>query len=228
LFGGFGVFLVASAVYGAAALPENQPITLPIAVGAFVLNVLIFVGATAVLGVWRKRFTWAEIGWWPIKWDWSYLFWAIGLAVGFLPIRAALAFAAQSLLGGGMDDLQNRADLLGAGSHSWIGFAMTLLWVGILVPISEELYFRGLLWRWFQPRLAFWPRLLILSALFGLAHFDSVGVMVSTFLLGLFCAYAYERTRSIWCPIAIHAVNNSLSVILLYFALWLAKFLGNF
>ena len=43
--------------------------------------------------------------------------------------------------------------------------------------------------------------------------------MASTFFLGVLCALAYERSRSLWLSIAIHAVNNSLAVLLLYAAL---------
>jgi membrane protease YdiL (CAAX protease family) len=36
----------------------------------------------------------------------------------------------------------------------------------------------------------------------------------------------YERTRSIWAPIAIHVVNNSTSVILVYLVMLLQPLLG--
>ena len=88
----------------------------------------------------------------------------------------------------------------------------------MLAPISEELYFRGLIHRWFQSRLRFWPRVLLSSAIFGLAHFDSIGVAVSSFMLGLINAVAYERSESVWLPIAIHMITNSFGVILLYVA----------
>jgi membrane protease YdiL (CAAX protease family) len=178
---------------------------------------------TWVLGVGRGRFTWAEIGFWPARWQPWYLAAALGLMVAFTPLRALLALAVQWLLEGSLDSLQSRSDLLGTGLDSPVAFGLTLLFAGLLVPISEELYFRGLLLRWFQPRLGRWPRIVLTAVLFGLAHFDSVGVMVSTFLLGLFCADAYERTRSIWFAIAIHAVNNSVAVFLLYFTVWVTN-----
>jgi membrane protease YdiL (CAAX protease family) len=57
---------------------------------------------------------------------------------------------------------------------------------------------------------------LLSSALFALGHFDSAGVVASSFFLGLVCAVALERGRSLWLPVAIHALNNSLAVMLLY------------
>lgn len=220
LLGGFGLFVVASVVVGAWLAPTGE-VSLTVALAAYALNCLCLGGMTWVLGVWRGRFTWAEIGFWPARWQAWYLAAAVGLMVAFTPLRALLALAAQVLLEGGMESLQSRSALLGTGMDSAAGFVLTLLFAGLLVPISEELYFRGLLLRWFQPRLGRWSRIVLTATLFGLAHFDSVGVVVSTFLLGLFCAYAYERTRSIWFAIAIHAVNNSVAVLLLYFAAWL-------
>lgn len=228
LVGGFGLYLVASLAYGAAFVRDPNDLPLNIVVGLFALNLACLGGMTLVLGVWRKRLTLAELGVWPVRWEWRYLFWAAGLAVAFMPIRMVLALGAQWLLEGSFDSLQMRENLFSAGQNSVGEAAVMLLWAGLLVPLSEELYFRGLLLRWFQPRLGLWPRVLVVALLFALAHFDNVGSMVSTFFLGVFCAYAVERTRSIWFAVAIHAVNNSLALGLLYGLLWLSTWLKTF
>ena len=97
---------------------------------------------------------------------------------------------------------------------------MTFLGVGLLAPVSEELYFRGLLHGWFRSRrFAFWLRVLLSSTLFAVAHFDSVAVVASSFVLGVANALLYEWSRSIWVPIAMHVLTNSIAVELLYAAL---------
>lgn len=229
LLGGFGLYLLTSVGY--ALLLQRlgiQTLSLPVVLGMLTLNLLCFGGMTLALGVGRQRLTLAELGVWPLRWEKSYLFWALGLAIAFMPVRLALAGAVAWLLQESPDNLQARADLLGAGTDTLGGAALMLLWAGVLVPISEELYFRGLLLRWFQPRLGLWPRVLVVAALFGVAHFDSPGLMLSAFLLGVFCTYAFERTRSIWFPIAIHAINNSLALLLYYVLLWLTDWLSTF
>jgi len=57
---------------------------------------------------------------------------------------------------------------------------------------------------------------LISAALFGLGHFDSIGVAVAAFMMGIVNAWVYARTRSLWMSIAIHAVTNSSAIILLF------------
>ncbi len=63
-----------------------------------------------------------------------------------------------------------------------------------------------------------WSAVLLSALLFGLAHFDSPGVAVSSVVLGAVAALMYERTRSIWACIALHALNNSVAISLVYLA----------
>ena len=102
-----------------------------------------------------------------------------------------------------------------------LNFLVSLLIIAVLVPISEELYFRGLLYRWFRLRFRLWPAVLLSSLLFGLAHYDSLAVVISSFVLGVVNALAMERTKSIWVPIVMHAVTNGVAVAVMYaFLVW--------
>jgi len=93
------------------------------------------------------------------------------------------------------------------------------------VPISEELFFRGAIFTVLRDHWPVWAAVLISSALFGLGHADSLGVVAASFVMGVVNAIAFEKTRSIWVPVAIHAANNSLAIILVYLAAYLAKML---
>ena len=221
LVGGFGVFSLASIGVGYLI-----PFLGQWSIVLVVLSNVAFIGGSAwYLGVLRKKTSWDAMGFLPVKWNWGWLFVAIGLSVTLMPVRGLVGLLVSYLVEGGIDSLQTRADLImgGAMEFSWLGFSLTFLFVGIIAPISEELYFRGLLHRFFQPYLKFWPRVLVSSMLFSLAHFDSIGVVVSSFLMAVVIAIAYERTKSLWLPIAIHITTNSIAVIILY--LWL--FLNN-
>lgn len=223
LLGGFGLFLVVSLAAGMLIRQAGLWVT---ALALF-LNILFIGGGVWMWGVRRGKTSWREMGFWPIKWNWRWLPLALGLTVAFLPLRALLGVLVQLALEGNMDSLEGRTNILTAGGESSLaGFLITLIGAGILVPIAEELYFRGLIHRWFQPRLAFWPRVLVSSILFALAHFDSVGVVASSYVMGVVNAVAYEKSKSLWLPILIHMSTNSIAVLFLYTAMWAQQFVG--
>jgi len=152
--------------------------------------------------------------------QWRWLLAALAVSAALIPLRIFVGYVVLLLAEGGIESVQARVDLISVGmSFSWANFALTFLGAGLLAPISEELYFRGLLHGWFRSRFGFWVRVLLSSTLFGLAHFDSLAVVASSFVLGVANALLYERSKSIWVPIAMHALTNSVAVILLYLAL---------
>lgn len=222
---GFGAFLLATLAVGAIVREPGSGLIL----GVGLANFLALAGTVYVIGLRGKRLSLTELGLWPVKWKWPWLLLVGGVTVLLLPIRLTLALAALFLFEGGLDSLQGRTDLLLPGL-SWPNFLASLLAIGLLAPIAEELFFRGALYGWLRRRFTLWPAVLVSAALFGLAHFDSVGVMISSFIMGLAIALIYEATGSLWTAIAIHVFNNSLAVILAYFLLWLVKLfpqLGN-
>jgi membrane protease YdiL (CAAX protease family) len=219
LLGGFGVFSLASIVLG--FIMQNASIWDTAAVA--LINFLFIGGSAYYLGVLRHKTSWKTIGIFPINWKWAWLPIAFLVSIALMPIRGLIGVIVSLLVEGGFNSLQARADLLMGGSMSFslAGFAITFVAVAVIVPISEELYFRGLLHRLFQPYFKFWPRVLLSSSLFALAHFDSIGVVVSSFIMVVVIAYAYEKVNSLWMPIAIHATTNGVAVILLYGLLFL-------
>ena len=213
LLGGFGLFAVAGVLVGRLAGPTT---TILASLAAYWLNFLCFAGAAYFLGVRRQGLSWPVFGLRPFPLRWL----GVGLlaAVAVLPLRACAALAAQVALGGGLDQLDARMDLIVPQGDVGLNLMVTLFGAGLLAPLAEELYFRGLLHRWFWAHFSTqpWLRVLLSSGVFALGHVDSAGAVASTFFLGILCALAYERTRSLWLPVAIHAVNNSLAVLLMY------------
>ena len=93
---------------------------------------------------------------------------------------------------------------------------------GMLVPFAEELFFRGVLYGWLRRRYTFWIAAAVSALVFAIAHAD-IAIGLSNLILGLVLAWVYERSQSLWVPVAVHAVNNSLAVGLLYAALALGQ-----
>jgi membrane protease YdiL (CAAX protease family) len=216
LVGGFGVLLLASLLLSQVSTPG----TLVDTGLRFLINLVSLGGCVALFGVRRGKISWQSIGFAPPVWKGSWFIAAAGLTLVFLPARGILGLAASLLLEGGMDSLAMRSNAFTAGgSFTWVGFIFTLVFGGLLIPIAEELYFRGLIHTWFRERLPFWPAVTLSSVIFGLGHFDSLGVAASSFVMGMVNAVGFEKNRSIWFPIAIHAINNTFALALVNLAL---------
>jgi membrane protease YdiL (CAAX protease family) len=84
----------------------------------------------------------------------------------------------------------------------------------ILVPISEELLFRGVLLPWAVRRVGFWPGIALISLLFAAIHMH-LPALLPLFLLSVFFCVAYARTRSLLVPICMHACFNGISILML-------------
>ena len=96
--------------------------------------------------------------------------------------------------------------------------------LGILVPISEELVFRGLLFKRLRERGTFLQAALYSAVVFGLMHMNMVQ-MLYAFILGMMLAYVCEKYGSVKAPILAHMTMNLLSVAATYAGLmdWLME-----
>lgn len=81
----------------------------------------------------------------------------------------------------------------------------------LLAPIAEELFFRGIIFKFFRQRKTFIFSALSSSLLFSLMHFD-IAMLPFTFILGFATAYMLEKTQNIFYPILIHGAVNNLAV----------------
>lgn len=216
---GIGLFVLLSLGVGRIF----QEVDLLRSILAYSLNVLVFVGVVYVLAVRRGWVTWKDLGLVPPRWDWRWLPILGALTIGLIPLRSCIGATAQYLLRGDFESLTLRGEVFSTVGESWWGFIVTLLMAGVLVPIAEELFFRGLIYTWFRRRYEVWVAVLASALLFGLGHIDAAGVVVASFVMGTVNALVFERTRSLWAAIAVHAINNSAAMILLFAALRLAE-----
>lgn len=214
---GMGGFFGASLLVG--RIVNTDVVTLPISILAYVLNLIFFAGSVLVLGVARGKLSLREIGFIPPRIEWKWFFGAIAISLALLPLRGLVGVAVQYLAGGNMEGLQGRMDVIAPDGFTWLGFFVTLLGAGILAPISEELFFRGAIFTWFRGRYSFSIAMFASSLLFGLGHFDTVGVVASSFVLALAAAYVFEKSKTLWAPILMHITTNSVAILFIYAAL---------
>jgi hypothetical protein len=84
-------------------------------------------------------------------------------------------------------------------------------------PLTEEIVFRGVLYRWLRGRLAVRSAILVTTTLFTLSHLlygFPLPRLLPILVLGLALAVTVERTRSLYPAIALHFWYNLLAVAL--------------
>lgn len=87
--------------------------------------------------------------------------------------------------------------------------------VCILAPILEEVLFRGILLRGLlQNGTSSILAIFLSSFLFGIAHLNP-WQFLGAGLLGAIFGFVYYRTQSLWLAIFLHALNNSISFIMM-------------
>lgn len=87
----------------------------------------------------------------------------------------------------------------------------SVIGVGLLTPIGEELFFRGVLLRMYAKRINKYWAIIISSFLFALAH-AQLNVGVDTFVFGLFLGFVTVKTESIYPAIGMHMFKNGLAL----------------
>ena len=125
----------------------------------------------------------------------------IGIAIGFSIMALSVAVAAALGV----------YRIVGPGDASRL--LLELIAVAIIPGFTEELLFRGILFRWIEEFGGSWLALLVTSALFGLAHilnpnatwFSSFAIAVEA---GVLLGAAYMLTRNLWLAMGLHAGWN--------------------
>lgn len=100
------------------------------------------------------------------------------------------------------------------GADTPAGLIVNILIIGVLAGFSEELFFRGSLQRILatanlSPHAAIWISAFVFSAL----HLQFFG-FIPRVLLGAAFGYLLWWSGSVWLPVIVHTLNNTLYVIL--------------
>lgn len=140
------------------------------------------------------------------KRPWAVLIWTALLALGSIPLADALSSLTNVKMPA--EELQLLTTLV---THPWGWIA-----VGVLVPIAEEMVFRGAILRTLLNLCGHrwrWGAIVLSALLFGLAHGNMAQLLNAT-LLGCLLGWLYYRSGSIAPGIVFHMVNNSVAVLL--------------
>lgn len=90
--------------------------------------------------------------------------------------------------------------------------AQQLLFVGLIIPLTEELIFRGQAFALLRDRLPWLPAALLSALLFGIFH-GNVTQGIYGFVLGIILAWLYEVSGGLLLPYLFHAAANVMSTL---------------
>ena len=159
----------------------------------------------------RRKLSWREFGFRPVSANWVLV--SIGLTFAVSIIGGALGVLVQQ--GFGLPGENPQIKALAPAGFSWPAAIGVTLLGGVLVPIAEEMFFRGMLHRWARDKWGFAAGALISAIVFGAIHVIPL-VIPFAILMGLAASWAYERTGSLLPGLIIHVINNTVKIALVY------------
>lgn len=91
-------------------------------------------------------------------------------------------------------------------------FYETLLFTGILIPIMEEVFYRGVILGKLRQGFSITGAILIQAIFFGIGHMNIVQGLYAL-VMGIVFGYVVMWTRSLYCAILLHITINTTSII---------------
>lgn len=174
--------------------------------------VIPLVTLMACAGLWlalgRRGWDWRDLGFartrhrslWHLLWEVPVL-WVAALTVTVLV--GTLAGIGPSATN---STTANVSDALEFGVAAVLAVAVC---VTILVPALEEILFRRLLFGWLEQRMGVAAAIGGSALVFGVVHV-APPVILLQFLIGLGAATLVRIHRTLWAPLALHALNNGI------------------
>lgn len=112
------------------------------------------------------------------------------------------------------DDISQTAENITERADGAAGIVLLVVIVGIMAPIVEEIFYRGMLQRSLERRMGVTPGLLVASLIFGLVHFEPLllpGLAVAGLIFGLLA----QRAGRLGPAIVAHMAFNMTTVVAL-------------
>jgi membrane protease YdiL (CAAX protease family) len=95
---------------------------------------------------------------------------------------------------------------------------LTIVGVGVLAGVCEELFYRGPLQTAFVRKLPPWPSIILVGILFGAIHMDLAGLPIRA-ALGVLLGWIVWRSGSIYPAMLAHGLFDSTSIAMFWWAL---------
>jgi len=190
-----------------------------------VLQNAAFVAASLYIVIVKYHLPAASIGLAGGPWRWRLLIAAVASGIALVGnfVGQNLTIIGAGLLIGqkAASDLVTRREIhspvfrLLQEFHQPRDVAMLAVLVGVVVPIGEEIFFRGLTYGALRRMLNRHVAVLISAAFFAAAHLEPVEFL-PILILGMILAYLYDYTGSLVPGMIAHSVNNLAALMLFY------------
>ena len=141
---------------------------------------------------------------------WQHVLMVVIVVPGFMMASNVLARVCMELFGKpeGVGSDQMLQELF-SGFPAWFA----VLVIGVAPGVVEEMWFRGFLGRGLVGRYGLAGGVLLTSLFFGLLHAYPPWYVLTTACMGVGLHLVYLASRSLWVPILLHTLNNSISVL---------------
>lgn len=198
----FVLFMVFLALRGHFSVEEGEPGKLPFDARWLYAASVVVVGASLVW-FWRR---YGELRSWGLSLGQVGLSVLVGIVVFVLWTRLTAPWMMLGEPTAGFSPVDEAGELM------WTLIAFRWVGAALLVPVMEELFWRGFLMRWVDnqdfekvdPASVSIKAIALSTLVFMLAHTQWLAAIVA----GLAYAWLYKRTRSLWAPVLAHAVTN--------------------
>lgn len=199
--GGGLIIAIVGVAFGAEVESPPPSITIISTVfqeACFVAAAFLFARMRAPVAPWQLGLRGTRV--WPAV-GWTVL--AFAALIGFSVAWSAII---------GRDEPQNLPDGLGVDSSDW-ALVFSALLVTVAAPIGEEILFRGYVFPALRNWKGLWPAVVIAGALFGLLHVagSPPEALLPLAVFGSLLCLLYYKTKSLYPPIALHAINNAIA-----------------
>ncbi len=111
----------------------------------------------------------------------------------------------------GVESVQDTVKLLQESNDPVLLGLMTFAAV-IAAPICEEIVFRGYFYPAAKKFAGPWAAAIFSALIFSSAH-GSMSALLPLFIFGLVLVFIYEKTGSLWAPVAVHFCFNGATVL---------------
>lgn len=182
---------------------------------SFAVQFVIIVFMVLILTVGLHHIDWRELG---LRHGRGRDFWLYGLLGGIflLVIITLMGYVINYF----QPDLRPQPYEAMLRSVTSPGQFMAIFMIGaVLAPLSEELFYRGMMYPVFRKHLGpFWGAI-VAGAIFGIAHWD-LWRTIPLAIGGALLCYIYEKSGSIFVSALAHGVWNGILSLIIYLSLF--------
>ncbi|MEM7169490.1 MAG: type II CAAX endopeptidase family protein [Pseudomonadota bacterium] len=178
----------------------------------------VFIGQSLILlgaidWVIRRKYdlTWADLGLRPMGPGWMQR--SIIFGVLSVPLMTIFLLVTQEFLPESPENPQ--MEIFQQLPPTWFSAISVIAVTAVLVPIAEELAFRGILFPWLRDRYNLSAGIFISGLLFAAVHGMPAYIPAFT-VFGMFLAAIAHHSGSLWPPIIVHGIFNAIQLSLIF------------